>query len=141
MLGPRRARAYRTVFGLAAAYNLAFALWIIVRPGSIFTLFGMDEPQHTAFWRLLGLPIAAFGVAYGYAAFRPERARPVVALGLLAKIVPPLAWLGAVSYGAWPVSTLPLILLNDIIWWLPFSLFLRQTGGGPRGLSTEGDVT
>src|SRR5262249_61308809 len=29
-----------------------------------------------------------------------------------------------VASGEWPVRTLTVILFNDVIWWLPFSLFL-----------------
>ena len=122
----RRGRLYRVVFWLAAVYNLAFAAWIGLWPGAPFALLRVEEPWPGALTRLLALPIAAFGFVYVYAALRPERARFLVALGLLSKIAPPLAWLAAFALGLWPARTFALVLFDDLVWWLPFSLFLLR---------------
>ncbi len=122
----RQGLPYRVVFWLAAAYNLAFAAWIGVWPRSPFALLRVEEPWLAALTRLLALPIAAFGFAYVYAALRPERARGLVAVGLLSKIAPPLAWAAAYLFGLWPARTFVLVLFDDLVWWLPFSLFLLR---------------
>ncbi|HEV2860026.1 MAG TPA: hypothetical protein VGX48_03400 [Pyrinomonadaceae bacterium] len=122
----RRGLPYRVVFWLAAAYNLAFAAWVGLWPRAPFALLRVGEPWPGALTRLLALPIAAFGFVYVYAALRPGRARVLVALGLLSKVGPPLVWLAAVLCGLWPARTFVLVLFDDLVWWLPFSLFLLR---------------
>jgi hypothetical protein len=70
--------------------------------------------------------LGLYGLLYAYAARRLDRARPIVAVGLLGKVLGPLGWALAVSGGEWPVRTVTLILLDDVVWWLPFSLFLLE---------------
>src|SRR5207249_9006198 len=49
-----------------------------------------------------------------------------VAIGLLGKVLGPCGWALAVRSGELPPRTFTLILLNDIVWWLPFALFLLE---------------
>lgn len=119
-----RAPYYRIVFGLAALYNLGFGLWAGFAPGSFFDLFELGSPNYPALWRCIGMLVGTYALAYGYAAWRPERAAPLIAVGLLGKVLGPLGWIATVYSGEWPVRTFPLVLFNDIVWWLPFALFL-----------------
>jgi len=119
-----RAPYYRIVFTLAALYNLGFGLWAGLSPGSFFDLFDMRQPLYPAIWSCLGMVVGTYGLGYGYAALRLERATPFIAIGLLGKILGPIGWLVTVRSGEWPVSTFPLVLFNDVVWWLPFALFL-----------------
>jgi len=121
---PYRARLYRLIFAAAAAYNIAFGLWAALTPLSFFAFFDLAPPLYPSIWACLGMVIGLYGVGYGYAAARLERAGLFVAIGLLGKVLGPAGWILAVSRGEWPVRTLTLILFNDVIWWLPFSLFL-----------------
>jgi hypothetical protein len=70
--------------------------------------------------------IGLYGLAYGYAAYRLELARPFVAIGLLGKVLGPIGWVVTVSSGEWPLRTFTLIVFNDLMWWLPFSLLLLE---------------
>jgi hypothetical protein len=121
---PYRARLYRLIFATAAAYNIAFGLWAALTPLSFFAFFDLAPPLYPSIWACLGMVVGLYGVGYAYAAARLERAAPFVAIGLLGKVLGPAGWILAVSRGEWPIRTLTLILFNDVIWWLPFSLFL-----------------
>ncbi|HZN62090.1 MAG TPA: hypothetical protein VFC90_06760 [Planctomycetota bacterium] len=122
----QRRHFYRIVFVLAALYNLAFALWTAAWPLSFFRIFGLAPTNHPAIWQCLGMVIGVYGAGYAWAAFRPERGKPIIALGLAGKLLGPIGWVAIVASGEWPVRTITLILFNDVVWWLPFSLFLLE---------------
>jgi len=126
MLPPERARIHRVVLGLAAAHNLGFGTWAVLRPAAFFDLAGMAPPRYPEVWQCLGMVVGLYGLLYAHAARRLESARPIVLVGLLGKVLGPLGWILAVGRGAWPARTLPLVVFNDLIWWLPFSLFLLE---------------
>ena len=119
-----RAPYYRIVFGLAALYNFGFGLWAGFSPGSFFDLFELRPPNYPAIWSCLGMVVGTYGLAYGYAALHLERARPFIVIGLLGKVLGPIGWMVTVRSGELPMRTFPLVLFNDLVWWLPFALFL-----------------
>jgi hypothetical protein len=43
---------------------------------------------------------------------------------LLGKVLGPIGLAGLIYRGTWPSSTIVLCLTNDLIWWIPFSLYL-----------------
>ncbi len=125
-MSPYRARLYRLIFAVAAAYNVAFGLWAALSPRSFFVLLAMAPPSYPSIWACLGMVIGVYGLGYAYAARRLDRAAPFIAIGLLGKVLGPAGWALAVARGEWPVRTLTLILFNDVIWWLPLCLFLLE---------------
>jgi hypothetical protein len=125
-LTPYRARLYRLILLLAAAYNLGFGVWAGFWPRSFFDVFALGEPQYPAIWACLGMVVGLYGLAYAYAAVRLDLARPLVALGLLGKFLGPIGWMLTVQSGEWPLRTFTLIAFNDLVWWLPFGLFLLE---------------
>jgi hypothetical protein len=136
MIRTYRAKLYRLCFGLAAIYNVAFGLWATLWPRSFFDWCRMAPPNYPALWSCLGMVIGLYGVLYGYAVVRLERAFPIIAVGLAGKILGPIGWLLAINSGEWPLRTFPLIVCNDLVWWLPFALFLwEQTRTGETFLS------
>jgi hypothetical protein len=135
MISAYRARYYRLIFSLAAAYNAAFGLWATLWPRSFFDCFEIAPPNYPALWRCLGMVVGLYGILYGYSAWRLDRARPIILVGLAGKILGPIGWLMVVNSGEWPLRTFPLIVFNDLVWWLPFALFLldeRRVGGWVR---------
>ena len=68
--------------------------------------------------------VGLYGLLYAYAAVWLERALPIILVGLIGKILGPIGWVMAVKSGEWPWHTFPLVLCNDLVWWLPFGLFL-----------------
>ena len=125
-LTPYRARIYRGILLLAAFYNAAFGVWAGLFPRSFFDVFGLAQPTYPAIWRCLGMVVGVYGLLYAYGALRLHLARPYVAIGLLGKLLGPLGLIVTISTGEWPARTFSLIVFNDLIWWLPFTLFLLE---------------
>ena len=123
-MSPYRARLYRTIFAAAAAYNAAFGVWAGFFPQSFFTRFDLTPSNYPAIWSCLGMVVGVYALGYAYASRHLDRAAPFIAIGLVGKLLGPAGWIVTVASGEWPVRTLTLILFNDVIWWLPFSLFL-----------------
>ncbi len=123
---PHRAWFHRLILALACSYNLGFGLWAGFWPRAFFEVFEMEPPRYPGIWSCLGMVVGIYGLAYGYAAFRLDRARPFVALGLLGKVLGPIGWCLAVRSGEFPLRSFTLILFNDVIWWLPFALILLE---------------
>ena len=48
----------------------------------------------------------------------------LAAVGLIGKVLGPIGLLQLIWSGAWPRSTIVLSLTNDLIWWIPFVLYL-----------------
>lgn len=130
---PYRDRMYRLCFALAAAYHLAFGLWSVVWPNHFFELMRLVRwlPE---IWQLFGLMVGLFGAGYAYAAWRLDRAKPFIAIGLAGKLLAPLIFVvTAETSWLWPTRTLTLFIFNDVIWWIPFGLFLLEgTQSGRR---------
>jgi len=124
MTSDYRAKLYRLVFGLAAIYDLAFGLWACRWPRSLFDSVEVASPNYPALWSCPGMVIGLYGVLYAYAAYRIDRAAPIISVGLAGKILGPIGWLMVINSGKWPLRTFTLIVFNDLIWWLPFGLFL-----------------
>lgn len=120
------ARVYRFVFGAAAAYNIAFGLWAALAPQAFFDLFRLDAPRYPAIWACLGMVVGLYGAGYAYAAWRLDRAFPFIAIGLAGKVLGPIGWVIAVRAHELPFRTIPLIVFDDLIWWLPFAMFLLE---------------
>src|SRR5262245_47154532 len=112
------------VFVLAALYNLAFGAWAGFAPYAFFNLFDLRPPLYPAIWSCLGMVVGTYGLGYAYAALRLDRAIPFIVIGLVGKVLGPIGWLVTVRSGELPVRTFPLVLFSDLVWWLPFALFL-----------------
>jgi hypothetical protein len=123
MTDPFAMRIFRIVFLLAGCYNLAFGLWVGFFPLSFFELFDIAPPHYPAIWSCLGMVVGLYGLLYWYAAWKPDRGRPIIAVGLLGKVLGPIGMAMNIS-AAWPARLAMLNIYNDVIWWLPFLLFL-----------------
>jgi hypothetical protein len=119
-------RMYRLIFSAAAAYNIAFGLWAALVPRAFFELFHLAPPRYPAIWACLGMVVGLYGVGYAYAAWRLDRAFPFIAIGLAGKVLGPIGWLMAVGSAELPVRTFPLIVFDDLLWWVPFGMFLLE---------------
>ena len=132
MSGPFANRLFRIAFILAGCYNLAFGLWAAVWPLALFKLFDMPLPRYPGIWACLGMVVGVYGLLYWHAAWKLETAWPIIAVGLLGKVLGPIGMV--MSFGDdWPRRLGMICVYNDLIWWLPFGLFLvRGTAVGRR---------
>ena len=122
---PRR-RFHRITFLLAGIYNLAWGLWTGLDPQWLFRVAGMEPMRHPAVFACVGMIVGVYGILYLEVARRPEHGWLLAAVGMLGKILGPIGWLISVLQGTWPIESGLLILTNDLIWWIPFGLYLRD---------------
>ena len=116
----------RYVLIAASIHNLVWGAWAIAFPLSVFHLARVPEPIYPEIWQTVGLLIGAYGVGYGIAATDPLRHWPLVAIGLIGKVLGPLGFAIAATRGRFPWSFGWPALLNDVVWWLPFGLILKN---------------
>ena len=131
MTGPFADRLFRIAFALAGCYNLAFGLWAAVWPLAFFAAL---RNRAAALSRHLGLPgdgrrrvrplVLARRVEAGNGA---GRSSPSACLG---KVLGPIGMVMSFS-DDWPRRLGMICVYNDLIWWLPFGLFLVR--GTPVG--------
>lgn len=119
-------RRYRLLFLVAAAYNITFGVWSGFFPDAFFRWFEMPPPGGPVPWPVMAAVVCLLGVLYAAAAWCPDRADVIVAIGLTSKIAGPLGWLVAVADGSLPPRMFPLVLVGDVLWWFPFLFYLLR---------------
>lgn len=87
----------------------------------------MPLANHPQIFACLGMVIGLYGILYLEVARLPERGWLLAAVGLIGKILGPIGLSALIFQGVWPPSTVVLCLTNDLIWWIPFSLYLRDS--------------
>ena len=122
----RRRRFHRVVFTTAGGYNALWGLWSAADPQWLFRLAGMPPANHPAVFACLGMVVGVYGILYLDVARRPAQGWMVAAVGLLGKILGPIGMVWLIRSGTWPPSAFVLCLTNDLIWWIPFGLYLRD---------------
>lgn len=136
MQGPFADKVFRLTFAAAGIYNLAFGIWAGVWPQSFFKLFDVPQPNYPQLWSCLGMVVGVYGLLYLYAARRLDAAWPIVAVGLLGKVLGPIGMVLSFS-DAWPQRLGTLCLYNDLIWWLPFGCFLIRNRSLARRITSS----
>lgn len=80
----------------------------------------------------LGMVVGLYGFLYLEVARDPEKGWPLAAVGLVGKLLGPIGLLWLIWSVAWPVAAAILYLTNDVIWWIPFGLYLYDSWPGFR---------
>jgi hypothetical protein len=119
-------RRYSPWFYAAAIYNLIWGAAMILFPGAYFNLVNIDPPNYLAIWQVVGMFVLVFAPAYWWVARDPWRHRHLVLIGLTGKVLGPIGFVWAVTLDEIPASFGWTLLTNDLIWWIPFTLFLRD---------------
>jgi len=122
---PRR-RFHRLVFRCAGTFNIVWGIYSALDPQWLFRFSGLPLQNHPQIFMCLGMVIGLYGVLYFEVARVPERGWLLAAIGLAGKILGPIGLATMILSGAWPPSTVVLCLTNDVIWWIPFTLYLRD---------------
>lgn len=128
---------YKPWFYAAALYNLIWGSLTILFPHLVFDLIGMERPLHLSLWRVVGMFVLVYALAYWWAARRPVYFRHFILIGFLGKVLGTVGYVLAAATGQLPVSFGWMILLNDVIWLVPFAMYLRDAAryhGGTRAL-------
>lgn len=122
----------RWVMGASAAYNLLLGAGLVLFPETMRQILGVTGPPHSPALSsislaLPGIAALAFCVGYAVAAANPYQQWAIVAAGLAAKLMTPILFVHSVNIAHVPLSSAWIIVVNDLIWWLPFSLILSGT--------------
>ena len=116
-------RSRSTVLHWAGIYNVGFGAFAVLFPAAAFTILGYPPPDllASALWQCIGMIVGVYGLGYWIAARDVERHYPIVLVGLLGKILGPIGFVWAASQGAVGWRFLVWIVLNDLVWWIPFA--------------------
>lgn len=110
----------------AGVYNLLWGGIVIAFPNLLFDLCGIDRPNYPEIWQCVGMIVGVYGIGYLIAANDPRRHWPIVLVGLLGKVFGPIGFAKSLAEGTFPAAFGLTILTNDLIWWVPFVLMLRD---------------
>jgi hypothetical protein len=135
----RRRRFHQIVFILAGAYNIVWGLYTMLDPQWLFRFAGMPLANYPEIFACLGMVVGLYGVVYWQVARDPEHGFLLAAVGLAGKLLGPIGLAQLLISGLWPLKSSVLCLTNDLIWWIPFALYLYdawsyQKGGGGGGI-------
>jgi hypothetical protein len=119
-----RRKFHRTVFCIAGIYNISWGAYSALDPQWLFRYAGMPLQNYPQIFACLGMVIGLYGLLYLEVARVPERGWLLAAIGLTGKLLGPIGLARLIWSGQWPLSTMLLSLTNDLIWWIPFSLYL-----------------
>src|SRR5437867_12221773 len=121
-----RRHQHRITFGLAGIYNMLWGLYAAFNPQWLFRFARLPDQKYPQIFACLGMVVGLYGIVYLEVARVPERGWPLVAVGLTGKLLGPIGLAGLILSGQWPIATIVLCLSNDLIWWLPFALYLKD---------------
>lgn len=116
----------------AGLYNLVWGSLAIAMPHFLFDLTGAARINYPEIWQCVGMIVGVYGVGYIIAAGDSRTHWPIVFVGLLGKIFGPIGFLAALLRGTFPPLFGLTILTNDLLWWIPFAMILRDAARHPR---------
>ena len=122
-----RLRLHRATFCAAAVYNVVWGLYSSLDPQWVFRFADMEPMRHPVVFATVGMVIGLYGVVYAEIARRPERGFMLAAVGLAGKVFGPIGLAVMIALGHWPPKTVLVILTNDLVWWVPFGLYLYDS--------------
>jgi hypothetical protein len=122
----RHRRRYRITFCLAGVYNILWGLYAAWDPQWLFRFAHLPLLNHPQIFVCLGMVVGLYGIVYLEVARVPERGWLLCAVGLIGKLLGPIGLAELILTGQWPIATIVLCLSNDLIWWIPFALYLKD---------------
>ena len=91
----------RTVFRIAAVYNIAWGVAVVLFPNLFFDIFGLPHINYPFVMSGLGMCIGLYGYGYWVVAQEPRRYPQLVVIGFLGKALGPIGWRGRSSKQAY----------------------------------------
>lgn len=114
---------WKLVFALAAVFNFAVGLPMLLSPEMLLTALGQPVPDDLLMTRLAALLIVVLGVGYGMVWRDPVANRPILWLGVLGKApIPLLVW--QTGGAAALASSVFILSLGDLAFAALFLLYL-----------------
>jgi len=105
---------------------LGWGAWSALDPRWLFRLTGMEPLNHPEIFACLAMVVGLYGVAYLEVARNPERGWALAAVGMAGKVLGPIGLAVLIAEGRWPLSGAVMCLTNDLIWWVPCAIYLRD---------------
>jgi hypothetical protein len=122
------------ILRMAGVYNLAYGLLLAFWPVQVFHWLGMPQTPSIMI-QAIGMMVGVYGLAYWIAGDDPVRYWPLVAVGLLGKILGPVGFSAGLLQGVFVWKSATMFVFNDLIWWWPLGkVLLRAWRNGPHAV-------
>jgi hypothetical protein len=122
----KRRKFHRIIFSAAGIYNITWGLYSVADPQWLFRYAGMPPQNYPQIFACLGMVVGLYGIIYLEVARVPERGWLLAAVGLIGKVLGPIGLARLIWTGEWPLVTVILSVTNDLIWWIPFAIYLHD---------------
>lgn len=132
-----RRRWHRAVFVAAGIYNIGWGILAALDPQWLFRFADMPPQNYPEIFACLGMVVGLYGILYLEVARVPERGWLLAAVGLLGKVLGPIGLAQLLWTGVWPIKAAILCVTNDLIWWVPFALYLYDAWPFFRGSRSQ----
>jgi hypothetical protein len=136
----KRRKFHQIIFALAGLYNLVWGAWSMADPQWLFRFARMAPINYPDIFACLGMVVGVYGLLYWRVAADPEHGFAIAAVGLLGKVLGPIGLVRLLLGGTWPLRSAILCLTNDLIWWVPFAIYLvdaRRAGRDESGSASS----
>lgn len=115
------------VLRAAAAYNLAWAAFMVLLPYALWDWLSLARPNYEFLWPGMGALIGFLGIGYAIASTDPVAHRGLVYVGLGTKVM----GLFGVLLNVYVTKTMPQAfavsaVFNDLIWIVPMAVIARH---------------
>ncbi len=114
-------RWMRQILLAAGLYHLAFAAWAISLPHQWFDWIGLPPPNHPLLWQGVGAVMGVFGIGMILAARNPIQHWLIVLLGWVKFSLGVIGFCVAIYQNKILPSSLWMMFIDDLIWWVPFA--------------------
>ena len=125
-------RFLRNFFRLAALYNGAWGVWVLLFPRHVFMLAGLPGNNQPWVWQTVGMIVGIYAVGYAWAANHLRDARMIAFIGFLGKCFGIAGWIWKTGTGELNSQSFFITFFNDMIWIPGFLYFFWYTGSRTR---------
>lgn len=115
------------ILKIAGLYNFIWGALIILFPHALFDFAGLPRMNYPGVWQCVGMIVGVYGIGYWVAASDHVRHWPIVLVGFLGKIFGPIGFIQSLYLGVFNLKFGLTIITNDLIWWIPFYLILKDS--------------
>ena len=109
-------RPYRAWFYAAAIYNVAWDSAVILFPGTLLEIGGIDVAAAVPLVQVIGMMVGVYAYGYYLLAREPQRYSGFIWIALAGKTFGPLGFIYSAWTGALPWSFGWINVFNDVIW-------------------------
>ena len=119
---------WRTFFVVAAVFNFAAGLPLLLAPEMMLSTLGMAAPGDLLFHRMTGLLVVCFGVVYYFVSQDLARYQPLVWLGVAGKTGVVALFAQAFAAGLVPAPAFA-VAIGDLLFAVGFLVFVLSYNG------------